>query len=334
MHPDRRSFFRPQPFRDGTMIRFQCQCGRQLEGPDGCAGKQTRCPQCEHVMTVPGGLTTEVGAIQVEPAAGIQTVPGQDLVLSSLSDINKGRVSAGKWWSGSVVSLVILGLGFLLLVGLLFPAVEKVREAATRTQSQNNLKQLVLAIQSYHDSFTRLPQAGTGPELWAIRDKNQKPLLSWRVAILPFVECPSPYPQFHQDEPWDSPHNLRLLPLMPRSYAIPGQANAQPGMTHYQVFVGPGALFEADEVIRLRDVSDGTSDTLMIVEAANAVPWTKPEDLTCDPEGPLPPLGGHFRGGFNVAFADGRVRFLSHRTPESTLRAMITRNGGEKFDLP
>ena len=101
-------------------------------------------------------------------------------------------------------------------------------------------------------------------------------------------------------------------------------------MTYYQVFVGKGAGWERQSNgTRFADITDGTSNTLMVAEAANAVPWTKPDDLEFDPEKPLPKLGGHFPGGFNVLFMDGSVRFIRSTIDQVTLKALITRNGGE-----
>ena len=82
-------------------------------------------------------------------------------------------------------------------------------------------------------------------------------------------------------------------------------------MTTYQVFVGPGTLFEGDEGMSLQEVTDGTSNTLMVVESKNAVPWTKPDDLSFDPKGPRPAVGSKHPGGFNALFADGAVRFIN-----------------------
>ena len=104
----------------------------------------------------------------------------------------------------------------------------------------------------------------------------------------------------------------------------------EPGMTYYQVFVGKGAAWERQpRGLRFTDFTDGTSNTLMVAEAAEPVIWTKPDDLAFDPDKPLPKLGGHFPGGFNAAFMDGSVRFLHQTMSEKTLKALITRNGGE-----
>jgi prepilin-type processing-associated H-X9-DG protein len=215
--------------------------------------------------------------------------------------------------------------GSAVSVGLLLPAVQKVREAANRTKDQNNLKQIGLAMHMYHDSNGTLP-----PQAIYSRD-GTKPLLSWRVAILPYLEQQALYNQFKLDEPWDSPNNKPLIARMPPIYAVPSaRPTKEPGMTYYQVFVGNGAGFEHQrQGIHLAAIPDGTSNTLMAVEAADPVVWTKPDDLAFDPAKPLPKLGGHFPGGFNALFMDGSVRFIRSTIPEATLKALITRAGGE-----
>ena len=127
-------------------------------------------------------------------------------------------------------------------VGLvLVEAVRKVREAAARTQSSNNLKQIALAMHNYHGTYNRLPPQAT-------YDKNGKPMLSWRVMILPFIEQQNLYNRFHLDEPWDSEHNKKLLARMPKIYASPqDEKTLKEHTTHYQGFVGKGALFEGKQ---------------------------------------------------------------------------------------
>jgi prepilin-type processing-associated H-X9-DG protein len=204
----------------------------------------------------------------------------------------------------------------------LVEATHHLRRNAERITSQNNLKQIVLAMHNYHDSMGAFPPA-------ALCDKDGKPLLSWRVAILPYVEQANLYNQFKLDEPWDSAHNKKLLERMPPIYS-PGQVKTkEPNTTFYQVFVGKGAGFEGRQGLRITDFTDGTSNTVLVVEAGDPVPWTKPEDLPYDDKKPLPKVGGLHPDGFNAAFADGSVRFLRKAIKEETLRALITRNGGE-----
>jgi prepilin-type processing-associated H-X9-DG protein len=210
-----------------------------------------------------------------------------------------------------------------IAIALLLPAVQSAREAARRAQCVNNLKQIALAMFNYESANGHFPRA-------AIVDKQGKPLLSWRVAILPYIEQAELYKKFKLDEPWDSPNNKALLKYMPTTYACPSRPNTEPFTTTYRVFNGPGSLLENGRDTRLADVTDGTSNTIMAVEAKDAVPWTKPEEL---PFGPSPtPMfgaGSNHPGGFNAAFADGSVRFIKSTINPMTLKALITRAGGE-----
>jgi uncharacterized protein (TIGR03067 family) len=202
---------------------------------------------------------------------------------------------------------------------------EKVASAVARVRSQNNLKQLALALHNYHDSFGSLPTA-------AIYSKDGKPLLSWRVAILPFIEQDNLYKQFKLDEPWDSEHNKKLLAQMPKLYAPVGGAVKDKHSTFYQVFVGKGTMFEGKKGVKFQDVPNGVSNTIMVVEAGEAVPWTKPADLPYDAEKPLPKLGGMLKNIINVAMGDGSVRALPENFDEKTIRSSITRKNGKQVD--
>jgi hypothetical protein len=139
------------------------------------------------------------------------------------------------------------------------------------------------------------------------------------VLILPQLGEADLYQQFHLDEPWDSPHNLALLPRIPKVYRPSAPNRLPPGHTHYQVFVGPGTPFAvAEGPHRKREFPNGLSAALLVTEGAESVPWTKPEDLRYSPGEPLPPLGitsGPERpiwwaqGGFAYAYADGLVHW-------------------------
>lgn len=207
-------------------------------------------------------------------------------------------------------------------------------------------------MEAYSKEHGRLPPA-------ILRDAQGKPLHSWRVLILPYLEQEDLYRQFRLDEPWDSEHNLALLPRMPKVYDVPyrpgDDPRSEPYTTFCQVFVGKGTAFEGPEGLRLpEDFPDGTARTILLAEAGDAVPWTKPVDLVYDPDGPLPSLGGAFTGegrfslfgpsrtkGFNLLFADGSARFVSTATGsgnqylttypgEAAMRSLITRNNGKK----
>jgi RNA polymerase sigma factor (sigma-70 family) len=155
-----------------------------------------------------------------------------------------------------------------------------------KDKSANYLREIALAMHNFASrSDVSFPPA-------AIR-KDGKPLLSWRVAILPDLGQKALYDKFHLDEPWDSAHNMMLLGQMPDVYAPVVDKDKPKGSTYYQVFAGPGALFEGGNGPKLLDIKDGISNTAMIVESAKPVPWTKPEDVVFDKEKPLPELGGY-----------------------------------------
>jgi hypothetical protein len=209
-----------------------------------------------------------------------------------------------------------------------------------RVISQNNLKQIALALHMVAETNRGpMPVGIVGPD-------GKTAGLSWRVAILPYVEQVTLYRQFKLDEPWDSEHNKKLIAKMPQVYAAPETDPAQ-GLTYYQGFAGKGALFHPADPDRtgapgsllgglpISAIPDGTSNTAMVVEAAEPVVWTKPADLEYRPDGPLPKVGGVFRDGLNVALADGFVTFLRRdELTDEKLKALIVVNDGARVNLP
>jgi hypothetical protein len=180
---------------------------------------------------------------------------------------------------------------------------------------------------SYHDKYGRLPPA-------VVYGKDGKPLHSWRVLLLPHLDQEDLYRQFKMDEPWDSPHNIKPLPRIPAVYCPPpGKISSMPAYhTVCHVFVGPGAAFEGGRGLRIPDdFPDGTAQTILVVEAGEPVPWTKPQDLPYAPDQPLPHLRGIFHDGFRVRLVDASGYFVRKDMSETTLRAAITRNGKDKL---
>ncbi|TWU08038.1 DUF1559 domain-containing protein [Stieleria varia] len=210
-----------------------------------------------------------------------------------------------------------------VLVGLLLPAVQAAREAARRMTASNNLKQIGLAMHNYHATYNHLPDA-------AIRDENGKPLLSWRVAILPFIEQNALYEEFHLDEPWDSPHNIQLIDKMPQVYTDPSLP-LENGLTVFQALVGESLMFDPEGASKFRDITDGLSNTLMVVEtdASQAVQWTQPADVEINMDDPISQMGHIHQGGFHGLFGDGAVRFMTHTIDVDLFKALLTKNGGE-----
>lgn len=210
---------------------------------------------------------------------------------------------------------------------LLLPAVQGSREAARRSQSMNNLKQIALAMHNYHDTYGRLPPA-------YVADKEGKPLLSWRVLILPYMEQEPLYRAFHLDEPWDSPHNRKLSQTPVPVYRSPN-STAPPNKTNYLAIRHERSIFPGAKPIGFAGIIDGTSNTIMVVEAndASAVEWARPDDLVPDPQNPARGLVGMRPGGFVAAMADGSVHFVPASLDPATLWALFTRDGSEVINL-
>jgi hypothetical protein len=190
------------------------------------------------------------------------------------------------------------------------------------------------AIRNYHDTVGELPKN--------TYTADGKPLLSWRVHLLPYLERDNIYRLFKLDEPWDGPNNFGHLTAMPVVYAGPGKQAAWSGQTYYRGFSGLGAVFErrpGDHLLKpdgsyppfgFGSFADGPANTILVVEAAEPVEWTKPDDLDASPGRPFPKMGGlGWRKGFQALLGDGTVRLLRPDIPEQTLRTLVTHSGGE-----
>ncbi|MEX2091811.1 MAG: DUF1559 domain-containing protein [Pirellulales bacterium] len=219
------------------------------------------------------------------------------------------------------------------LKGLMKDATGAALESTRRRQRMDQFKQMAFAMHNYADINKHLAPP-------AIHDANGRPLLSWRVAILPYLEQDNLYAlyaQFHLDEPWDSPHNLTLVKFFPSNYSDPAHPElAREGKTTYVVPVGPGTVFDTKDGIAFREITDGSSKTIMIVEVPpeNAVIWTKPEDWEVDMAHPLRGLERTDRDYFVGAWCDGSGRAMPTDVKSDVLRANLTRAGGELVDRP
>ncbi len=189
----------------------------------------------------------------------------------------------------------------------------------------NHFKQVMLAFHNFHDLNNTFPPS-------AIFGPDGKPTLSWRVALLPFLDQRELFDAFHLDEPWDSPHNKALIAKMPEIFTTP-DSPAAPGKTRIRVFEGPGTMFNGDKAIPVAGVTDGVSNTVAIVTAAEAVPWTKPGDLPFVQGKLLPALDASNEEGVLVGMADGSARYAP-RDDEALWKSLITATGGEVIQWP
>jgi hypothetical protein len=189
----------------------------------------------------------------------------------------------------------------------------------------NKLKQLGLAIHNYYDVNKALPT-------YASFSPDGKPLLSWRVHLLPFLGEEKLYREFHLDEAWDSEHNKKLIARIPAVFKTPGYPGSERGMTTYLAPLGENAVWTGTSAkVKLSDITDGTSNTVLLIDAADklGVPWTKPADYAYDLKKPAAGLSRRFDKRTLILMADASVSLLPALLDPAKILAMFTRNGGE-----
>ena len=342
-------------------ILVSCRCGKTYRAVDEDAGRRARCPDCCSTLVIPrakprlNGDSPTVdserdlrhqeffesptsGRANASLALGVSSlllaffagIPAIILGWLSLRDIkqSRGRIK-GRGIALAGILIGAFGSTAITLVGLV-PMVAAWRDQARKDQCVENLKTITKALHEFHATYNTFP-----PQ--AITNKQGIPLLSWRVAILPQMgpEGLELFNKFRLDEPWDGPHNLPLQKLMPQVYACPSDSSLGLGLTNYQVIVGPRTIFTGGRRgVSVKSVSDGTSNTLMLTEAAQPVSWTSPQDLPFDPNVTLFGCGSCHSRGFHIAYGDGSVQFVHSTVPGGVLGPIITRDGGENVTLP
>ena len=208
-------------------------------------------------------------------------------------------------------------------------AVQQFSTGNHRPNAFNSLKQIALAMHNFHDVFGHFP-----PQ--ALADANGNRLLSWRVMILPYLDQAPLYTEFHLDEPWDSVHNLQLVSKMPAVLKSLGQPSekSEPGKTRFVAPLTKDSPFGRAGAVRIQDITDGTSNTLMVVEASadKAMIWTKPEDILIDENNPLNSIIAKDTNGFAACLCDGAARFFSRDLNQGVLQALLSVSGGEVVD--
>jgi hypothetical protein len=216
------------------------------------------------------------------------------------------------------------------LAKVLAPQVRAVRAAAVRTQKLNTIRQLMLGMLNYESAHRRWPTQYSASD-------DGKPLLSWRVHVLPFLDQNELYEKFKLNEPWDSEHNIKLVEQMPeifwdmRSAAL--ESN-KAGETVFQVPAGEGLMFDGTNQVKFKDITDGSSNTIGLVALPlkNAVPWTKPTDWNVDLENPLEMLKAEGRTRAEVGICDGSVQSFSLKSPKAW-RQLVGRADGELVNV-
>jgi hypothetical protein len=276
---------------------------------------------------------------------------------------SQGRMAGkGVAIAGAILGVVGTLFNLAILVALLLPAVTAAREAAKRMEASNNLKYIGLGLHNYHDVYRALPPSGVIYEPAEDEGAMERKLgLSWRVRILPFIEQQALYEEFDQHVPWDHPNNARLIERMPEIYKSPNRPD-EDGKTVYLGVVYPedldpanladdryqtflrGTVFDQGRLarrsllgmptVRFRDVTDGTSNTIAVVEADadQAVIWTKPDDWEFHVDDPARGLGSLRPMGFMALMLDGSTTFVRSDLDPDNLRRLFSRADGQVVD--
>lgn len=236
------------------------------------------------------------------------------------------------WQAGSRTTVVI---GCLAVIFAIFYPALQFERPRRRHPCKINLKQIGLALHNYHDTYKSFPPAFVlGPD--------GKPWHSWRVLILPFLEEEPLWKRYRFDEPWNGPNNSKLLKDRPAVFAC-RSFDDEPWIpktdTTYVAVVGNETVWPGSSAIQHADVTDGTSNTVFVVEVRDAgIPWLSPRDLSID-EASIPPTdrpGFHpssiHTGGGHVLMGDGTVRFVNFDIAPEIWKALLTREGGETIN--
>jgi hypothetical protein len=242
-----------------------------------------------------------------------------------------------RWTAGRIIKSTLVWGGVVLLVGFLIltllPPANAFVHAQRRVECKSHLKQLALAMHNYHDKYGSFPPA-------YIADKNGRPMHIWRVLLLPFLEFGPLYDQYRFDEPWNGPHNRLLAESAPSQFHCPADSGAKTD-TSYLVVVGPKTVFPGASSIKISDIADGTSNTILLVETVESgINWLEPRDMRYEEalRGINPKTGwgisSHHEGGAEVALADGSVRFLPDKTPVEPFRLFLERDDGRTVSWP
>jgi prepilin-type processing-associated H-X9-DG protein len=234
---------------------------------------------------------------------------------------------------GKAITWIVVGLFVLFLMYLFLPGVGS-GPISRRSVCRFNLKQLAIAMHNYHEVYGSFPPA-------YIADKSGRRMHSWRVLLLPFMESSWLHKQYRFDEPWNGPHNRLLAEKAPEEFHCPVDTGAVTDSSYF-VVVGPKTVFPGAVPIAIKDITDGTPNTVLIVEAADSgINWLEPRDLSyAEAIRGLNPKSGwgisshHPGGGALVAFADGSVRYLPDNTSVDQLRRILERNDGQPVSWP
>jgi hypothetical protein len=253
------------------------------------------------------------------------------LVLFAIIAVSFFYARRGQY--GYAEAAVTIALGFVVLL-LILPAVQGARETPRWASCQNNMRNTALALQQYEFRNGTLPPA-------YIADADGRPMHSWRVLLLPYLEQNALYRQYRFDEPWDGPNNSQLHTTLLKIYLCPSEPYSL--ATSYMVITGSQTIWPGATPTKLPDIKDGAHNTIFLVEVHNSgIHWMEPRDLDIKqmpmainaPKGVSISSAHHPAGFANVVFADGQPERIPNTAPAKAIRAALTISGGEKDRLP
>lgn len=286
------------------------------------------CPHCQ--------TRTEVED-EYSGQSGECVVCGREIKLPEFAAKSLGRAVTGSskpkrkrsvaWIAAAIMLLLIVGAGVIAIARVGGSAAAKVRQGRERLSSIRNLEKIAAALNAYAADHGAYPAP-------AIEGRSGKPLLSWRVMILPYLGEQDLYDQFNMNRSWDEQQNQNLQYQMPVVYQHPS-SQGWSFDTVYHLVIGAGTLFPQSGPLGPKQVADGTGKTILLVEGRSSSVWTEPTDINMIATGGAinsasgTGLGGVTEGGVCVVTVDGRGHFLSEATPTMTVNALLTPRGGE-----
>lgn len=223
--------------------------------------------------------------------------------------------------------LLFCGCAVLMVGMMLLPLKRNVREAARRSSCSNNMKQLWLGIDNYESEHGTLPPAFTV-------DAEGNRLHSWRTLILPYIDETTLFETIDLSKPWDDPVNAKAYASSPDVFRCPS-SKSPPTLTTYLAIVVPGGSFGSDAPRTFSEFTDGTSQTMMLIEVGqeHAVHWMSPHDAD---EKIIASIGSKtklaHRQIFNSGYADGSVHSVPIDVSPAQLRKLITVAGKDSVD--
>ncbi len=204
---------------------------------------------------------------------------------------------------------------------------KKVTAMQIQNQQLKRLQMIAKGCHQFAEANKKLPAT-------ANYDKDGKPLLSWRVHILPYMNQNNLYKLFRLDEPWDSEHNIKLLKMLPVCYfdtaSNPNQDNIESGKTVYLRPTGKGTLFDGSTAPTFGMMHDGSVSTMLavVISDEHAVEWTRPVDWSFDSKRPRKGLGIKDGTKLKIVTADGAVHLIRSDIAEEQLRNLVNPQDG------